>query len=98
MKPTIVGDLTFVKARHKSKYGTIRSEWEIRDNNFYWNISIPANTSAVVYIPAVNENEVTEHGIPATSADGVKFIEMSKQGAMFQLGSGDYQFTSSNYK
>jgi alpha-L-rhamnosidase len=98
MKPTIVGDLTFVKASHKSIYGTIRSEWEIRGNNFYWNISIPANTSAVVYIPAVNENEVTEHGIQATSADGVKFIEMSKQGAMFQLGSGDYQFTSSNYK
>lgn len=96
MKPTIVGDLTAVKARHRSIYGTVSSEWEIRDSRFYWNITIPANTSAVVCIPAVNEKEVTENGIRAKRAKGVKFIKMSKNGALFEIGSGDYRFASAN--
>lgn len=32
------------------------SEWEKRDGMFIWNITIPANTSAQVYLPVVGGN------------------------------------------
>ena len=51
MKPTPVGDLTFVKATHQSPYGLISSDWHRDGKNFDWRIEIPANTTATVYVP-----------------------------------------------
>lgn len=95
--PKLVEDITWVKAWHKSLYGTIRSEWEIRDNRFSWNVTIPPNTTATVCIPAESKKDVTESGDPATKAKGVKFIKMSKDGAWFEVASGNYHFESSKY-
>lgn len=61
MKPIPVGDLTYVKASHNSPYGMIRSEWEIIGEEFRWNISVPANTTATVYVPG-EEGQVYEVG------------------------------------
>ena len=48
MKPTIVGDLKFVKASHKSIYGVVKSEWQVRNGRFEWAVLVPANTTATV--------------------------------------------------
>ena len=59
MKPTPVGDLNFVKATHNSPYGLISSEWHRDGNKFDWQIEIPANTTATVYVPATSLEAVT---------------------------------------
>jgi len=64
MKPHPVGDLTHVKATHRSPYGEIASEWrkEKASGKFTWDIQIPANTTATVTLPAGKLNRTTEGG------------------------------------
>jgi alpha-L-rhamnosidase len=86
MKPTPVGDLTFVKATHESPYGLIASEWRRAGKKFDWRIEIPANTTATVYVPAMSPETV--------SANGVKATRFERGRAIFELGSGKYHFVS----
>ncbi len=94
MKPYPVGDLKFVKASYLSDYGLIKSHWKKEKNKFYWNIDIPANTSATIYIPAKKVGDVTESGKQAFKAIGIKFIEFENGRAVYEVGSGSYHFTS----
>jgi len=46
--PVPAGDLTFVKASHKSMYGTIATSWKRDAGHFTLEVTIPPNTSALV--------------------------------------------------
>lgn len=56
MQPHFPKGLTHVKASYKSIYGLIKSEWTKENGNFTWNITIPANTSAIVKLPSEIKN------------------------------------------
>ena len=105
IRPEIPGDLTWVKAHHDSPYGRIKSEWKQAGNAFSLNVTIPANSTAEVFIPASKADEVSEGGnllLPpgsaaqasATKAIGVKFLRMESGRAVCEVGSGDYRFVS----
>ena len=94
MHPTPVGDLTHVKATHDSPYGLIASEWKAEDGRFEWNITVPPNTSAMIFFPATDATAVTEGGQPARQAAGVEFIAQQADRAVFKIGSGEYRFVS----
>lgn len=98
MNPVIVEDLSYVKASHKTMYGIVESNWEINNNTFHWNISIPVNVTATICVPAANEKDVMENGKKASKSQGVEFIRMSKKGAIFKVSSGKYSFTSRGYE
>ena len=72
--PRPVGDLTFVNGSHKSQYGTIVSRWKIKGDRFHWQVIIPPNTTATVYVPTRDAAAVTEGGKPAAEADGLRFL------------------------
>jgi len=95
MRPTPVGDLTFVKASHKSPYGKIVSEWKRDGDRFTWSFTVPANTTATAYVPAKDAASVTESGKPAGEAPGVKYLRMEAGAAVYEVGSGSYRFLSS---
>ena len=95
MKPMPVDGLTYVNASYHSSYGPVISKWKNKTEQFEWQVSIPANTTAIVYIPAVDLASVFENAKPAVNAPGVKFIRMEGKTALFELGSGDYSFVSS---
>ena len=57
-------------------------------------VTIPANTTATVYVPAEEEAGVTESGTPAMKAIGVKFLRMENDAAVYDVGSGTYRFLS----
>jgi alpha-L-rhamnosidase len=97
MKPSFNVDLTYVTASHQSPYGTISSSWKKEKGQLNWNISIPGNTTAVVYIPA-NESQVKEGKDLASSADGIKFLKMDDGNAVFEVGSGNYSFNVGDYR
>ena len=92
MKPTIPAGLDFVKASYNSLHGLIKSEWKNGINKFEWNITIPANTTAMVHIPATNADEITESGKSITGNTDAKFIKMDKGAAVFEIASGSYSF------
>ena len=51
IKPQVAGDLSWVKAHHDSPYGRIVSNWAIEGDVFILDVTIPANTTAVVHLP-----------------------------------------------
>ena len=94
MRPEPVGDLQFVKGSHRSPYGVITSDWQKKDGVFRWSITVPANTTATVYVPTNSAESVTENGKPAVQAQGVKLVKMENGRAVFTVGSGNYRFES----
>jgi alpha-L-rhamnosidase len=88
------GGITSAKASYESINGTIVSDWRLRDGTFTLNVTIPANTTATVYVPAGSAETVTEGGRPATRAETVRFLRMDQGNAVFAIGSGRYQFVS----
>ena len=92
MHPYPMEGLDYVKASYQSIKGLIKSHWQKDSGAFLWEISIPANTTAIVYIPATNQAMVTEGGQKASSAKGVKFVKMDGDFAVYEIGSGNYNF------
>ena len=94
MHPTPVGDLTYVKASHKSPYGEIVSDWKREGDRFTWSVSIPVNTTATVYVPAELEASVKESDRPTAQALGIRHIRQEAGSAVYEIGSGTYHFAS----
>lgn len=97
MKPAIPDGLDFVKASYKSPHGIISSHWKNSTAAFAWNITIPANTTATVYIPAASAEELTESGKPLAQVVGVKFVKMDKGSAVLEIASGNYSFVRNKH-
>jgi len=90
-RPAFVKSVDWVNCSYKSPYGLIRSNWQKKDGEIILNITVPVNTTATVYLPA---GTITESESPAGQAEGVAFIGMEKNNAMFKVGSGKYEFKS----
>ena len=92
--PQIVGDVTWVKASYNSIRGKIVSNWKREGNKFTLKVKIPANVTATIFIPAKSADEVFEGGEPAVKSRDVKFLRMENDRAIFEIGSGYYDFES----
>jgi len=94
IKPAVVGDLTWVKCSYDSIHGRIVSNWKREGDRLTMDVTIPVNTTATVYVPAKDEGSVTESGLPAAKANGVKFLRMENGAAILEVGAGTYRFGS----
>lgn len=95
MHPRRGGGLTYATAELHSMYGPIRSAWAQEQDRFDWNVVVPVNATATVYVPAKDMSHVTEGEQPVESATGVTFLRMDDGCAVFHLVSGTYDFSSS---
>jgi alpha-L-rhamnosidase len=75
-----------VRADYESVYGKIVSDWKgTADGPFSLHVTIPPNTSAKVYLPAIAGAHVTE--------DGNSVNPQPESGSyVLQVGSGSYDF------
>jgi len=98
IRPRPGGDITWTKASYDSIHGIISTFWRYDGDEFLLDVTIPANTTARVYIPAKDPGEITENGGLASDSTGVTFIEMEDKAgfAVFEIGSGAYSFRSVN--
>jgi len=87
--------LTWVQAGYDSIRGKITSDWKRAGGKFTLSVTIPANTTATIFIPASSAETVTESGKPAAQIGGVKFLRMENDRAVFEIESGAYTFGSS---
>jgi hypothetical protein len=94
IKPQPVGDISWVKAHYDSPYGRIVSNWKREGQKLTMHMTIPPNTTATVFVPAKDAASVTESGKSADKAEGVKFLGMENNAAVYDIGSGTYQFQS----
>ena len=94
IKPAIVGDVTWTKASWDSIHGRIVCDWKRDEGRFSLKVSIPPSTTATVFVPAKTPSDVTEGGLAANRAKGVKLVSHTQSQAVFEIGSGTYSFQS----
>jgi len=93
IRPQLVDGLTGVSADYDSIRGRIASEWAVRNGTFSLRLQIPPNVTATVFIPGLASG-VTESGTLASRAEGVKLMGERDGGAVFQVESGQYRFST----
>ncbi|HET8828768.1 MAG TPA: alpha-L-rhamnosidase C-terminal domain-containing protein, partial [Pelobium sp.] len=92
MKPETINGLNYVNASFDSPYGEIKSSWKKDKSTFTWNVSIPANTTAEVYLPAKTEKSIKENNKNIADAEGVEFIRKDGDRMIYKVNSGNYTF------
>jgi hypothetical protein len=87
-----VGNVTSAKANYQSPYGVISSNWKKQADNFELSVSIPANTTAMVYLPVKRSAGIAVNGQPIKSNKDVQLAGYQNGKAMVAVGSGNYTF------
>ena len=78
--------LTHVRGEYDSVYGKIVSDWTRSEGAFSLKLTIPANTTATLYLPGDPNSKVTESGKTVAVQKGPPgFVTCS-------IGSGSYEF------
>jgi alpha-L-rhamnosidase len=93
MKPYPIQGLDFVKASYHSVKGDIKSAWHKENTDFIWDITVPANVTATIYVPAKDKNQVKESGKEINDSNEIKFVKIDGEYAVYEVGSGNYHFT-----
>ncbi|MDT8860169.1 glycoside hydrolase family 78 protein [Alkalihalobacillus sp. MEB130] len=86
--------ITSVSGEYKSVYGTIKSEWTIKGKTLTYNVLIPANTTATVWLPATNKNSVKVDGQLIQKHKEINVVGYENEKAIYQIESGCYEFES----
>jgi alpha-L-rhamnosidase len=84
IRPRPGGGLTSAKGSLDSIHGLIGSDWKLAGNVFTLNVTVPVNTTAVVYLPYGTNVQESGKEPPTKGADGG-----------YAIGSGVYTFTAS---
>jgi alpha-L-rhamnosidase len=96
IRPIPGGKLDYAKGQYASIRGKIATAWKRDGNRLCLDITIPANVTATVHVPATSAKNVTEGGKPAGQAPGVKFVNMAEGSAIYEVGSGEYRFVAAD--
>lgn len=93
MKPDFgIQELSHVDASYTTPYGKVTSSWKKNLSHLVWDITIPANSSAIVYLPS-DKSQIKEGNLPAAKAKDVKYIGTEGNSTIWEVGSGSYTFT-----
>lgn len=83
------GQITEAKGYYDSMYGRIASAWKSQPNTWTYSTTVPANTTATLYLPAKSMAQISENGKSMSTWKGVK----SEKGfIIIPLESGSYNF------
>lgn len=94
LKPRVAEGLEWVQAHHDSPYGRIASSWHSVEGVFQWEIAIPPNTQAEVWVPWDGHSQVTEgEGVNVRAGD-FEVLGYAPGYLRLRLGSGSYRLRS----
>jgi alpha-L-rhamnosidase len=91
-QPRPGGGITTASARYHSLYGEIASSWQMLDGRFTLTITVPANTTATVFLPGAEASHVTEGGQLVETAKGIMQVSQEREATVVEVGSGTYAF------
>lgn len=86
--------IDWVRAHYDSIRGRIATEWRNSGGKFELKVTIPANTTATVYIPAKSPKAIRESGRLLDRTNGARFLRTEAGCAVLNVGSGSYLFTA----
>jgi len=92
INPAVVGNLISAKGSYECIYGTISTEWKKEKKSFQLKLEIPANTTAVVYLPAKRTSKILEGNNLVRNEKEIKWLGFEKGKLKLKVGSGSYSF------
>jgi alpha-L-rhamnosidase len=98
ISPAVIEDLEWVKGSYRSIRGEITSHWSKQNGDLRLNLSIPANTTATVFLPAVNIDRIFEGGVSVAGIEDISVQARGERGFAIEIGSGGYSFRSVGYR
>ena len=75
--------------------GRIVSRWKQSPEQFELTVTIPANTTVMVFMPQAANAQLTESGKPLDQVEGIKLLGTKGGRAILSVDSGTYHFASS---
>lgn len=88
LKPDFsIQELSHVKASHNTLYGKMISNWKKTLTHLEWDITVPCNTTALVYLPTLDEKAVKDKD--------VTFVRREGNSTVWSVPSGNYHFSVS---
>ena len=90
--PQMDEKLTSAAVTYRTIRGPIATDWQRKDGKLLFDVTIPANTTAQVVLPANAVAAVTESGHPLTQAGGVQVLRVEGPNVVLSVGSGHYAF------
>jgi alpha-L-rhamnosidase len=92
--PELDDKLTSATVAYVSPRGLIATDWKQANGKVTLKVSVPANTTAVVALPAASASAITESGHPIDRVSGLKFLRQEGGKVSLAIGSGRYSFTT----
>ena len=90
-EPDPTGEMTYAKGHYVSMYGRIESNWEKKGDGYNYRFTIPANTTATLYLNASSEKNIRNGEKPFKSVKGVTYTGEENGKHVFELQSGQYE-------
>jgi len=85
------GGLTNAGVEFNSVYGKVKSAWKLDGNDFVYEVTVPANTTATVTLPAAKADQLTVNAKVLT-ASIKESLKQTDKGISVNIGSGNYTF------
>lgn len=92
IKPHLDNRLTLASSEYKTGYGIVKSAWKTSDQSILFDVEVPVNTKATVYVPAASANSITESGKPLASVKEISVKGEEPGYVKVEVGSGKYSF------
>lgn len=93
IRPFPGSGLTSAKAEYDSLHGLIKSGWASENGGMTLEVTVPANTSAVLHVPCAEKDRIEEGGAPAAESEGVTYLRQNGDRTLYELASGSFRFT-----
>jgi alpha-L-rhamnosidase len=87
IRPQPVGDLTWVEGSYASVHGPVSVRWDHLDGKFTLKVTIPANTTATVYLPSRVEH-------PVADSEQVTWLRREGDRSVYRIESGSHVLES----
>ncbi|MFC1763746.1 family 78 glycoside hydrolase catalytic domain [Planctomycetota bacterium] len=92
IRPYFPEDMNYVKASTMTIKGLVKSSWEKSNGQIKLSISIPVNTTALVYIPTSDPSDVTENSVEARKSANIDYLRKENNKVIYKVESGQYEF------
>ena len=84
--------ITWVKAHYDSINGRIASAWKLENGVCTLDVTIPANTTARIFLPHATAERARESGEPLTKVVGIRSVAAAGDALRVEVGAGSYHF------
>ncbi len=90
LKPNFVEGLSHFEASHEGPYGNIVSSWQRKGKTIAYNVTVPANSTATLYLYGKN---IRENNKPLEKNPLIGIKKSDQERHVLELKSGSYSFS-----